>query len=170
MDEGRSDNRIRLIAEVLLIWVLWLGIDFLAHGAIFASLYRHESSFLLADQQLFARIPLGYTAFLMYCAMTAWLIRVLNLHTSREATIAGFALGSVISIAGILALLSISKIGLALAAAWTGTQIVEFSAAGFVAAALWHRASLRRPTAWIASITLILLILGVVIQNLFGAE
>ena len=160
------EKRRHFTRTVLLVWVLWLGIDLFTHGGLFAGLYRAPTSFLLRSDELFGRIPLGYAAFLIYVVTTVWLIRTLGIVSPLRGAMVGACFGAAITIAGNLAVLSVSTIGLSLAMVWTLVQVVEFAVAGYASVWVDREPSLWRAGRWVGGITIALIVAGIVAQNL----
>ncbi len=117
---------------VLSAWLLAVGVDFLLHGGLLARLYARESPFLLPAGEAFARIPLGYAAFLVLTIGLAWLIARLGARGGVAGFRVGVAAGAVVWGALALGLVSISTISWELATAWWLGQALELGASGAV--------------------------------------
>jgi hypothetical protein len=132
---------------------------------LFAGLYRAPGPFLLPADALFARIPLGYAAFLIYVALTVWLLRALGVTTPPRGAVVAGCFGAALTIAGNLAVLSISTLGPSLAIVWTLVQVVEFALAGYFSVWVMREPSLWRAARWIGGMTLVLIAAGIIAQN-----
>jgi hypothetical protein len=87
----------------------------------------------LPPSDAFRRIPLGYLAALLLCALLLWLMRRLALFGWRQGLVFGLQLGAFIGGTAALGLLSISTAGLSLLSGWFIGQTVEMGLAGMVA-------------------------------------
>lgn len=129
---------------ILAAWLLSLGIDFLLHAGILARLYIREGPFLLPAGAAFARIPLGYLAFLMLTASLWWLLRALDVAGAARGGRLGLVAGAVVWGALLVGLYSISTAPGDLLVAWWVGQSLELGAAGAVLGA-GGAAESRRP-------------------------
>ncbi|HUV28132.1 MAG TPA: hypothetical protein VMW34_12270 [Anaerolineales bacterium] len=64
----------RLAGITLLSWLSVIGLDFLLHASILASLYVEPHPFLLPPERAFTLIPYGYLSFLIFVILVVWLI------------------------------------------------------------------------------------------------
>lgn len=126
-------SRRRLVAIGLLSWLSTLGVDFFLHGGLLAKLYVQPSPFLLPPSDAFRRIPIGYLAALLLCALLLGLMRRLALLGWRQGLAFGLQLGAFIGGTAVLGLLSISTAELSLLVGWFISQTVEMGLAGMVA-------------------------------------
>lgn len=126
-------SRRRLVGLGLLSWLSMLGVDFFLHGGLLAKLYVQPSPFLLPPSDAFRRIPLGYLAALLLCALLLWLMLKLGLSGWRQGLSFGLLLGALIGGTALLGLLSISTAELTLLVGWFTGQTVEMGLAGAVA-------------------------------------
>jgi len=156
----------RPVPAVLLAWLLTLGIDLFLHGGLLARLYVVPSPFLLPARDAFARIPLGYVAFLILTAALFWLLRRLDVRGFGDGLRHGLVAGSVIWGSLVLGLYSISTAPTGLLAGWWIGQAVELGFAGGVIAALAAGRPVRR-TAWLVGLAIVVLfVLTVALQSL----
>jgi hypothetical protein len=126
-------SRRRLMLIGLLSWLSMLGADFFLHGGLLAKVYVQPSPFLLPSSDAFKRIPLGYLAALLLCALLLWLMLRLRLSGWRQGLAFGLQLGAFIGGTGVLGLVSISTAEFSLLVAWFISQTVELGLAGTVA-------------------------------------
>lgn len=83
----------RLVALTVIAWLSMLGVDFLVHGGLLAELYQQPSPFLLPPASAFARIPLGYLAFLLLAVLLVWLLLRLKLAGWQSGALFGGGAG-----------------------------------------------------------------------------
>ena len=136
--------------SVAAAWILSVGFDLLLHGGLLAGLYIEPSPFLLAPEEAFRRIPLGYLAFLVLTMGLFWLLRRLGVRGSISGFRYGVATGAVVWGALVVGLYSISTATLPLLAGWWIGQTVELGLAGSVLGAAANRVSLKRIWAIVA--------------------
>jgi len=58
-------NRSRAIKTTIFSWLVFIGIDFFFHAGVIKSLWKEEVPVFLPDEELFERIPFGYSSFLL---------------------------------------------------------------------------------------------------------
>lgn len=136
--------------SVAAAWILSVGFDLLLHGGLLAGLYIEPSPFLLAPEEAFRRIPLGYLAFLVLTMGLFWLLRRLGVRGSISGFQYGAATGAVVWGALVVGLYSISTATLPLLAGWWIGQTVELGLAGSVLGAAANRVPLKRIWAIVA--------------------
>ena len=166
MSQNSSEHsRRRLVAIGLLSWLAVLGVDFFVHGGILASAYVEPGPFLLLPSEAFRRIPLGYLAALLLCALLLWLMVRLALAGWRRGLVFGLQLGAFIGGTGMLGLLSISTAGLGLLVAWFLSQTLQMAVAGMVAGSGLAGQRLRTLFLRVALFVLLLVVVTIVLQN-----
>lgn len=146
----RMRENSRVLLSVAAAWILSIGFDLLLHGGLLASLYIGPSPFLLAPEEAFRRIPLGYLAFLVLTIGLSWLLRRLGVRGSILGFRYGAAVGAVVWGALVVGLYSISTATLPLLAGWWIGQTVELGLAGAVLGAAANQAPLKRIWAIVA--------------------
>ncbi len=164
MLQPRSDRK-PYIHAILSTWLAVIGMDFFFNAGILAPLWQEESAFLLPAGDLFARIPLGYAAFLLWAILAVWLIARTGVQRPIEGALVATKVGVLVSVSGTLALVSISTISVTLAVTWMFLQIIEFAYAGYVAAVVLGGAT-RRAALKVAGAAVLMAVAGLVIQNL----
>lgn len=134
----------RATSAIAAAWVLSLGFDVFLHGGLLARLYAEPSPFLLAPEEAFRRIPLGYLTFLGLTAALYWLLRRLGVRGAAVGFRYGAVAGAVVWGALVVGLYSISTAQLGLLAGWWVGQTVELGLAGAVLGAAANGVSLKR--------------------------
>jgi len=117
---------------ILPAFVLSVGFDLLLHAGLLARLYVEPTPFLLAPEDAFRRIPLGYLAFLVLTAALCWLMRRLGVRDARAGLRLGAGAGATVWGAFAVGLYSISTSPLALLLGWWIGQALELGLAGAV--------------------------------------
>lgn len=160
-------NRISAVAAA---WVLSVGFDLLLHGGLLADLYAEPGPFLLAPEEAFRRIPLGYLAFLILTVGLDWLLRRLGIRGATSGLRYGLLAGAVVWGALAIGLLSISTATPAILASWWIGQSIELALAGAVLGAAAQGARLKRLWAIVAVAVLACLAATVLLQSLGLAD
>ncbi len=122
----------RVVTLIFIAWLSMLGVDFLVHAGLLASLYTQSSPFLLSPATAFNLIPVGYVSFLLLTVLLVWLMIRLQVVGWRGGVIFGLELGGLMWGAFVLGLLSISTAGAPLLVGWFVGQTVELGIAGAV--------------------------------------
>jgi hypothetical protein len=164
--EVSGHSRRSLISICLLGWFSILGADFLLHGGLLARLYLQPSSFLLTPADAFKRIPLGYLAALLMCALLFWLMLRLALVGWRRGLAFGLQLGAFLAGTSMLGLLSISTAELSLLLAWSIGQTVQMGLAGMVVGSGLAGQRLGTLSLRVAALVLCLVVLAIVLQSM----
>ena len=157
-----------LIPPMIAAWSTYLATDFLSHAVVFAPWWRWTQSYWLLPAQLFRRIPFGYASFALYCAALTWLIhrhfkeRLSLLLGFRYGAFAGAIYGS----AFVLAAFSVFSMPASALVVWPLTTVIGSAAAGAAAASLLRARRPWRRLLLVLALTVALVILGVVLQNL----
>lgn len=156
-------NRISAVAAA---WVLSVGFDLLLHGGLLARLYAEPQPFLLAPEEAFRRIPLGYLTFLILTVALDWLLRRLGIRGATSGLRYGLLAGAVVWGALAIGLVSISTATPAILAAWWIGQSIELALAGAVLGAAAQGVRLKRLWAIVAVAVLACLAATVLLQSL----
>lgn len=153
------------ISVVMAAFVLSVGFDFFLHGGLLARLYTRESPFLLDPMTAFARIPAGYTAFLLLTGGLMLLLRRLDIRGWRDGGRVGLAVGLFVWGTMALGLWSITTAGIDTLAAWSIGQGIELGLAGMALGAGRAGTPLTRIWGRVAGAVVVFAVLTVVLQN-----
>lgn len=170
MNEQQAHRQLRnkLLPAALAAWVGYVVLDFLLHGVLLASWWRSTAPYWLPPSELLRLIPLSYTAFAIYCGVLTWLLARLCDARLNVVTGLGFgtAAGVVSGVVSGLAAYSLFRMPRLALVVWPVSLTLESALAGAVAA--WTLVAGRpwRRTGLVVGVAVILLILGVVVQNL----
>ncbi|MGB7860867.1 MAG: hypothetical protein WBM90_10250 [Acidimicrobiia bacterium] len=164
MDQLRPSSRWR---PIIVAWLLVVGVDLFFNAGVFTRLFdQSREPGLLSDAVLFRRIPVTYLALAVGVAALAWLFDRLDVKGSPRGTIYGGLAGVAVVLLGVINLwAAIEMTGLFVASAAL-VQIVELGAAGSFFGSYRVTATPKRRVRITMAISLVLGILGVVIQNL----
>ncbi len=155
----------RSIRLILLSWFAMIGVDFFLHAAVLAAYYVEPHPGLLAPQDAFRLIPVGYLAFLILAILLFWLINRLEISYWQAGFTFGLRLGMLTWGALILGLISIANLPLGLLAGWFIGQSIELAIGGAVIAYGLHSNSLKRLALYVFILILSLLVITVFLQS-----
>jgi hypothetical protein len=122
----------KLLQLTLLGWISMIGVDFLLHGGLFASIYIQKSPFLLSPIESFRRIPLGFLALLVFSGFLVWILRQSGVKGWLRGLGAGAFIGALVGASLALGLYSISTASIQIMVAWFAGQVFEMGVAGAV--------------------------------------
>lgn len=154
------------VVPVVLCWMAMIGVDLSLHAGLLAPLYDWGSPFLISPGDAFARIPVGYLAFLVLAAALAWLLTRLEIRTGRDGALAGGVLGAVIWGALLLGLWSISTADLKLLAGWWIGQTAELAVGGLVIGSILGGAPIRSVAWRVGALVVAGAVVAVVLQSI----
>lgn len=100
----------RLISVGFISWLVVLGIDFFFHGGLFTGLYTQSDPSLLAPENAFRLILLGYLSILLQIILLLWLIVRLEILTWKEGALFGGKVGFLLGSSMVLGMISISTL------------------------------------------------------------
>lgn len=153
-------------AAITAAWVLSLGFDLLLHGGLLARVYARQEPFLLPADEAFARIPLGYLAFLGLTVALYWLLSRLGVRGAMAGFRFGILSGAVVWGALALGLYSISTASATLLGGWWAGQALELGLAGAVLGAWAAGVRPRRIWSIVAMAVVTCIILTIALQSL----
>lgn len=158
------DRRIRVTGTV---WLAMVGLDFLLNAGLFAGMYRDGGAFMLAPEEAFRRIPLGYAAFLILALGIVELTYRLAVRSVADGVRLGFASGAALAGAWGLGLYSIATLTPSVALAFSLIWLLLLTVGGGVAAAGLRGPSVRRLALRVAGADVLCAITVVALQS-FG--
>ena len=158
-------DRKRIIILTLLSWLAMIGIDFLLHGGLLASLYMEESPFLLSAEDAFRLIPVGYLSFLLLAVLLAWLMVRNDVTGWGSGFWFALRLGALIWASLTLGLFSISTANPLLLIGWFAGQTVEMGIAGGILGTGLQGTRLSRLSLIVAGILLGAIVITIILQS-----
>jgi hypothetical protein len=147
-------------------WLATLGVDLFLNAGLFAGVFFEPSPFLLAPEELFLRIPLGYLSFLVLAGVVTWLMARLSVTGWRAGARFGAVFGGLVHGGATLALASIATASVSLLAVWFVVQTVLTVVVGAVVGQCFVAASLRRLTLLVVVVDVVLVATTVALQSL----
>ncbi len=162
----------RIAAGATAAWLIFLAVDFVLHAGIFAGWWRATGSYWMPPADLFRLIPFAYVAFAIHCLVMTWLlVRIQGddrtiISAGRFGAAAGLILGAVIALSNY----SVLRLPVLSLLVWPASFMIESAFA--CAAASWVLDAQRpwRRVAIVFGAALVLMIIGIVLQNLIYPE
>ncbi len=162
---NHSVNVRRLVSVGFISWLAVLGIDIFFHGGLFAGLYTQSDPSLLAPENAFRLIPLGYLSILLQIILLLWLVGRLKIQTWKEGALFGCKVGFLLGTSMVLGMLSISTLTWQFLLASMFAQIVELTVAGAILGASLRAKKLRKILTRVIIFFIVLVILTIAIQS-----
>jgi hypothetical protein len=167
VDPGLGPRAVpRPVATAGLAWLAMIGVDLALHAGLLAPLYDWDSPFLLEPGAAFARIPIGYLAFLVLAAALVWLLPRLRVQGALGGALVAGITGAVTWGALLLGLWSISTAELPLLAGWWIGQSVELAVGGLVIGSILGGARLRAVAWKVGLLVVVAAALAVLLQTI----
>ena len=169
MDAATRPAASLVLPATLAAWLIYVAADFWTHAVILAPYWKRNAEYWRPMEELFQLIPVGYASFLVYCFALAWLLARLYPDSLtikrglRFGALAGLVTGAFVW----LGVYSVFRMPASAIAYWTVCTGAESSLAGGVAAWVFGARKPWRHVAAALGLSLLLLILAVVAQNLF---
>jgi len=153
----------------ILAWVIFIGIDFFFHAAVFAQLWSEKVESFKTQAELFRLIPAGYGSFLL---LTILIIFTFNQSfdsapSFKRSVTFSLVFGLLFSVSYFLGLYSFLRIPASHLAAFSMVYFIEI----FGVCMISHfskMVSFRKLTLFTLSVFFFLIIIGILIQNLSG--
>lgn len=158
-----------LVAASTAAWLIYLAADFMLHAVLLAAWWRATEAYWLSPLQLFQLIPLAYASFAIYCIVLSWLlIRLFGPRPSvRQGMLFGAVAGLLYGATAILGNFSVISLPVLALVVWPVSTMIESLLAGGASAWVFNASHPWRRVAVILGIALLLLMVGILLQNVF---
>lgn len=163
--EAAARRRPRPWAVALVAWLGLIGIDLPVHAGALARFYVESHPFLLPPEQAFARIPLGYLAYLLTAGLLVWLMIRLDVRGASAGARFGLLAGLAFWGVQVLGLVSIATAPGTLLLGWLVGQSLGVGVGGALAGAALDGTRLRRLVLVAVGIIVAGFVLTVVLQS-----
>jgi len=157
---------LHLLKVGALVLLSMIGFDLFLHAGVLAPLYASPSPFLLAPEEAFRRIPLGYLSFAILTVLIVWIMYRLHLKGWRRGLGFGLAFGVLVWGSFVLGLLSISTASPALLIGWFVGQTAELGIGGLVVGSGLATDRLRSLLVKVVVFFAVAAVLAIVLQNI----
>jgi hypothetical protein len=157
----------KYVIAILMAWLLFIGVDFLFHASIFASLWKEDAVIFKSLENLSLLIPIGYFSFLLLTVLIGYLFfRIFEIKPPIKETLK-FALifGTLFSLSNLLGLFSYIAIPLKHLLIINLVYFIEIIVVTFALYFIMFSDNLKRAI-WLSILAFfILFITGILIQN-----
>lgn len=151
-------------------WLAFVALDFLGHGVVLARYWDRTAAYWRPDEELFRLIPVAYGSFFVYCGFLVWVLMRACPSPPGEVrgALVGAVLGLVFGAVAWLGAFTVLPMPLSAVLVWTLWGTLESAGAGLAAAYVLAPGPRVRRTAVVAVGAAGSLVVGIVLQNLFG--
>jgi hypothetical protein len=168
VNEFRQGGLSRVALAALAAWFAFLTVDFVGHGVVLAGYWRSTAGYWRRPAELFHLIPVGYASAAIYCGGLCWLF--VRLHPATSGVKNGIRLGAVVglifSTSSTLGAFSVFRMPFSAVILWSLFGTLESVAAGAAMGWVLGSAHSVRRTICIFAVALVVVALGIVVQNL----
>ncbi|MGZ5221273.1 MAG: hypothetical protein ACXWWD_05625 [Chitinophagaceae bacterium] len=157
----------RYVLAILIAWILFIGVDFLFHASIFASLWKEDIAIFKSLESLSLLIPAGYLSFLLITILIGYLFfRIFEIKPPlKEAFKFALIFGILFSLSNLLGLFSYIAIPVKQLLLFNLVYFIEIIVVTLSLYFIVFSVSLKK-VIWRSSLIFITLIIaGIVIQN-----
>jgi hypothetical protein len=157
----------RFVIAILVAWLLFIGVDFLFHASLFASLWKEDLPALKSLDNLALLIPAGYTSFLLLTVLIGYLFFRIFERRPPIKEVFKFALvfGALFSLSNLLGLFSYIAIPFKHLLLFNLVYFIEIIVVTLSLYTIVFSANIKKSIWRSALIFIILFISGIIIQN-----
>ncbi len=150
-------------------WLVAVGVDLFYNAGVFSPLFdQSREPGLLADDALFARIPVAYLVLAVEVTALAWVLDRVSMAGVGRGALLGSAAGALLGLGGVVWLWTAIEMTAAFVAAAFVVQASMLAAAGAVLGAAASGMSSRRLRLSGAVFLMVAVFLAVLAQNLLS--
>jgi len=159
---------IRQITAILIAWLIFIGLDFLFHAGLLEKLWNDPIPAIKSPENLAILIPAGYGSFLLLTGLIGFVFHRFFTEKPTLKKVMYFALlfGSLFSLSNLLGLYSFVAIPLKKLILINFVYFIEIITVSLTLYYITFSSSLKRSIWFAVLIFFILLILGILFQNL----
>ncbi|MFC2168183.1 hypothetical protein ACFLRW_04290 [Acidobacteriota bacterium] len=163
-------NNKRFWLSTLLAWLVFIGIDFLIHASLLENLWKKEVSAIKSLSDLAILIPGGYLSFLLLTLLIGFVfVKIFpKQETFRSALKFGVIFGFLFSLSNLMGLFSYIRLPLVHLVFTNMGYFIEIIAVVLVYNSLLYPEKIKNKIWKTAALFFILVIIGVIIQNVFN--
>ncbi len=158
----------RYLTAIMMAWIIFIGIDFLFHGGILASLWKEHIPVFKSTEDLTKLIPIAYFSFLLLTVLVGYLFfKIYNVKPALSEVLKfGTMFGLLFSFSNFLSLFSYLAIPFDRLLLFSFVSFIEII---FVTLSLYFTffaVNLKKVIWYTIFCFILLLISGIVIQNI----
>ncbi len=156
------------ILAVIAGWLIFIGIDFVFHGSLFAHLWREEIDAFKSLENLALLIPAGYMSFLLLTILQAYIyFQLFSTHRERKALLKfSLTFSFLYSLSGFLGMYSFLTVPIKHLLIFHSIYFIELLSVPFVIDHVAHSASALKIFGRIVLLFFLLIIIGILFQNM----
>ena len=158
----------RQILSIILAWIIFIGVDFLFHASLFASFWNGDLPALKSLKDLALLIPAGYLSFLLLTALIGYVF--FKIFKTKPAVRQVFQFGLIVallySLSNLLGLFSYIDLPIKNLIIFNLVYFIEIVIVCLFLNYVAFSKGTRRPIFISIGILFILIIIGIVIQNI----
>ncbi|MBT8254159.1 MAG: hypothetical protein KJN68_09320 [Bacteroidia bacterium] len=160
----------RRLLSILLAWLIFIGIDFLFHASLFSAFWNEEIPALKPLNDLAILIPAGYLSFLLLTSLVGFVFfRVFRSEPPlRKVFYFGFVFALLFSLSNLSGLYSYIDLPIKQLVVFNFVYFVEILAVSFSLYYFSFRQSLKKSTFYAVLIFFVLVVVGIIIQNIYS--
>ncbi len=160
----------RLALSIFNAWLLFVGVDFFFHAGVLSALWKEEIPAIKPESELALLIPVGYASFLLLTILIGYVFHRVFKEKPKRNAVWKFAVifGGLFALSNLLGLYSYIEIPLKQQVAFNVVYFIEILVVTFALYCSIFTKKLRKIVLWSILIFVLLVILGVVFQNLMG--
>ena len=163
-------NQKRFWVSTLLAWLVFIGIDFLIHASLLENLWKEKVSAIKSLENLAILIPGGYLSFLLLTVLIGFVfIKIFpKQETFKSSLRFGVIFGFLFSLSNLLGLFSYIRLPLGHLIFINMGYFIEIIAVVLVYNSFLYPEKIKNKVWKPVSLFFILVIIGVIIQNIFN--
>jgi len=166
---GAAGERALGVQPVFWAWLVAVGVDLFYNAGVFSPLFdQGREPGLLADPELFARIPVAYLVVALEVTAVAWAIDRSQVAGALPGAALGAGVGMLLGVAGVVWLWTAIEMTASFVVAGVVVQLSMMAAAGIVLGAVRSGIGRLRLRLRCLAAVMVAAILAVVAQNLLG--
>lgn len=160
----------RYVTAVIMAWILFIGVDFLFHASIFASLWKEDITTFKSLDNLALLIPIGYSSFLLLTILIAYVFFKIYRDKPALRKVMTFSLifGSLYSISNLLGSYSYVAIPIKHLIVFNLVYFIEIIVVSLTLYFVMFTNKIKKTIGLSIIIFFALIIVGIVIQNIPG--
>lgn len=160
----------RRLTSIFFAWLIFIGIDFLFHASIFSTVWNEDIPALKPLNDLALLIPAGYLSFLLLTSLIGyiffWIFK--NKPTINSVFKFGFVFALLSALSNFIGLYSYIALPLKQLVVFNFVYFIEILAVSMCLFYMTFFQSLKKVIIYSILIFFVLIIIGIVIQNVFS--
>ena len=167
-----SITKKRKFVSIILAWILFIGLDFLFHASLFSSFWNEDIPALKPLNDLALLIPAGYLSFFLLTSLVGFVFHIIFRVEPefRRVLQFGFVFALLFSSSNFFGLYSYVDLPLKQLLVFNLVYFFEIFAVALSLYFISFAQSLKKPMLYTLMIFVLLVIMGIVIQNILPSS